>query len=326
MAGVPPLDQIFPQVATTDLALQYLIDHGVIDLDQNCVLCQSGMTLRREKLRFRCRRYSCRNEQSVFMNTLFAGGPRRLPCNDVLKMACMWLSGATYSVIMNQTGKASPTVTRWIRLFKRVVQLDLDDEDNMIGGEGIIVEVDESKFGKRKYNRGHRVEGVWVVGGVERTEARGLFAVTVRNRNAQTLKDVIEAHVLPGSIVYTDCWRGYRNEDLAEIGMGHDTVNHTYNFVDPVTGVHTNHMEGTWSALKWTAVPVRHRHLGEIDGDICKFIWKRKHQGNLWNAFLAAVNRVVFDDDVNNAINEEDANPEGPVEEGEDVMPGEENL
>jgi hypothetical protein len=32
-----------------------------------------------------------------------------------------------------------------------------------------IVEVDESKFGKRKYHRGHRVEGVWVIGGVERT-------------------------------------------------------------------------------------------------------------------------------------------------------------
>jgi hypothetical protein len=32
-----------------------------------------------------------------------------------------------------------------------------------IGSPGIVVEVDETKLGKRKYHRGHRVEGVWVV-------------------------------------------------------------------------------------------------------------------------------------------------------------------
>ena len=33
-----------------------------------------------------------------------------------------------------------------------------------IGGIVIVVEIDESKFGKRKYHRGHKVDGVWVVG------------------------------------------------------------------------------------------------------------------------------------------------------------------
>ena len=63
-----------------------------------------------------------------------------------------------------------------------------------IGGEGIIVEIDESKFGKRKYNRGHRVEGVWVVGGVEITPERRMFAVSVQDRSADTLRDIIQEH------------------------------------------------------------------------------------------------------------------------------------
>ena len=35
----------------------------------------------------------------------------------------------------------------------------------MIGGPGKHVEIDKSKFGKRKYNRGHFVEGQLVIGG-----------------------------------------------------------------------------------------------------------------------------------------------------------------
>ena len=33
---------------------------------------------------------------------------------------------------------------------------------------GEVVEVDESKFGKRKYHNGRRVDGVWVFGGIDR--------------------------------------------------------------------------------------------------------------------------------------------------------------
>ena len=107
-----------------------------------------------------------------------------------------------------------------------------------IGGPNIIVEIDESKLGKRKYNRGHRIEGIWVAGGVERSDERCMFAVTVENRKAETLKDIILRNVAPGSIIYTDCWRGYRDEDLSAIGMTYDTVNHSVHFVDPETGVY----------------------------------------------------------------------------------------
>jgi len=68
----------------------------------------------------------------------------------------------------------------------------LDLADAPIGGEGIIVEIDESKLGKRKYNRGHRVKGIWVVGGVEITPERCMFAVIVQDRSADTLRAIIQ--------------------------------------------------------------------------------------------------------------------------------------
>jgi hypothetical protein len=84
-----------------------------------------------------------------------------------------------------------------------MVSACVDLEENIIGGNGIVVEMDESKFGKRKHNRGHPVEGVWV-GGVERTPERKVFITAVKDRTSETLLDIIHKHVNPGSIIYTD--------------------------------------------------------------------------------------------------------------------------
>lgn len=67
-------------------------------------------------------------------------------------------------------------------------------------GQPIVVEIDESKFGKRKYNKGKRVDGVWVVGGVERTPERKVFLLTVPSRNQNTLKLIIDTFAKDGNI------------------------------------------------------------------------------------------------------------------------------
>lgn len=48
--------------------------------------------------------------------------------------------------------------------FRQLVGSALKEEDTIIGGNGIVVEVDESKFSKRKYHRGHAVDGAWILG------------------------------------------------------------------------------------------------------------------------------------------------------------------
>ena len=48
-----------------------------------------------------------------------------------------------------------------------------------------MVEIDESKFGKRKYNVGRVVEGQWVFGGICR-ETQQFFMVPVPDRTSDT--------------------------------------------------------------------------------------------------------------------------------------------
>lgn len=162
----------------------------------------------------------------------------------------------------------------------------------MVGGPNVIVELDESKFGKRKYHRGHRVEGVWVIGGVERTDRRGIFTEVVSDRSAETLLDVISRHVIPGSIVYTDLWKGYQGIE-ERLGLTHITVNHSETYKDPVTGCHTNTIEGTWNGIK-LRIPVRNRTNNSITENLMEFIWRRKHIADLWQGLVEAFQKVSY--------------------------------
>jgi len=158
-------------------------------------------------------------------------------------------------------------------LIDKVVACSIETDDMVIGGEGIIVEVDESKFGKRKYNRGHQVEGVWVLGGVERTSKRLMFAQIVEKRDRKTLMEVLSRHIASGSIVHTDLWKAYSTME-EELDVKHFTVNHSENFKDPITGVHTNTIEGTWNGIKMKIAP-RNRTKTNITAGLLEFVWRR---------------------------------------------------
>lgn len=146
-----------------------------------------------------------------------------------------------------------------------------------IGGVGKIVEIDESKFTKHKYHVGHRVRGDWVFGGVER-ESNKCFLKVVPDRSAETLTKVLTDHVLPGTTVYSDCWRAYSK--LGEEGYNHLTVNHSLHFKDPETGVHTNTIEGLWQKVKYDPhIPKFGLRDGMLDGYLSVFMWLRKNAG-----------------------------------------------
>ena len=70
------------------------------------------------------------------------------------------------------------------------------------------MEIDESKFGKRKYNRGRMVKGQWVFGGVERG-SKNFFLVAVDDRSQETLLPIIQEWILPGTTIISDCWKSY---------------------------------------------------------------------------------------------------------------------
>jgi transposase-like protein len=123
----------------------------------------------------------------------------------------------------------------------------LEGSSVKIGRPNKSVEIDESKFGRRRYHTGHPSEGLWVFGGVER-ESRETFLVPIKDRTAETLMAVICDWIEPGTTVISDSWGSYRG--LGSHGYTHRIVDHSINFVDPHTGAHTNTILSTWHQVK----------------------------------------------------------------------------
>lgn len=229
---------------------------------------------------FRCTAKNCRTEVSQRKHTVFFGS--HLNCAEIMHIAYMWLNNCGRNQIAAQTGHSSATITKFMSYFRNLVSSTLEYEDEKIGGDGVIVEIDETKLGKRKYNKGHHVEGVWVLVGVERSVERKVFMCELENRKKETLIPLIERFVLPGSIVHTDCFKSYEKIST-ELGLVHGTVNHKLGYKDKITGVHTNTVEGTNNALKMAIKPRnRSKGCGEY---LAEFIWRRKMQTIYGKAF-----------------------------------------
>ena len=97
----------------------------------------------------------------------------------------------------------------------------------------------------------------------------------MRRRDARTLLTIIQRHVQPGSLVYTDEWAAYRQMQRV-LGFNHQTINHSVNFVDPITGVHTQHAENNWFVAKDKFKKMkRNTNPNFLQEYLMEFMWRR---------------------------------------------------
>src|SRR5438132_4373931 len=286
--SIPSLKSLKDIFFDEQKCIDFLFENNILYKPQLCLHC--GSSLYREDKLFRCVNRQCRKSMSIFKDSFFA--KNHLKSSDTMLIGYFWLCKTKYTSINYITGHSSNTITNYMNFFRELVIDTLEDDDCMIGGVNIVVEIDESKFGRRKYHRGRMIEGVWVVGGIEKTDEKRCFVKVVQDRTAETLHDVISRNVLPGSIVHTDLWRGYRGIEQ-ELNMIHRTVNHSENFIDPDTGVHTNTIEGLWNGIK-IQIPPRNRNKDTITNHLFEFIWHKRNCDNLWTSFLNALKTTGY--------------------------------
>lgn len=162
--------------------------------EYNCFKCGGSMKIgndnsRMDGFRWRCdnttakyskgKREKCETFVEFRCNTFFARS--KLPIFKILGFVNLWVDNASLSIISKQLDIDLGTAVDWASFCREVVLDSFIINKEKLGGPGKIVEIDESKFGKRKYHKGHHVEGQWVFGGYERGSGK-VFMVCVEER------------------------------------------------------------------------------------------------------------------------------------------------
>ena len=97
----------------------------------------------------------------------------------------------------------------------------------------------------------------------------------IDNRDAATLIPIIQAHVQPGTMIYSDGWAAYN--DLAQLGYGHEVIGHGQHSVDPATAVHTNGVRAYWSRAKQKIKAVYGSRLHMVPSYLDEFMWRERY-------------------------------------------------
>ena len=265
------------------------MNEGMIASKRACPVCGENMELvectdRSDGYKWECRKRANnkRHKSTVSIRKGSWFEQSNLTLEEIIKFTYWWSEGLTQEQIKKQLHINANTAIDWDMFCRETCEVTIQKKSEKIGGEGKVVQIDESKVGKRKYHRGHRVEGQWVFGGIEE-DSRRCFLVAVEDRSEATLLPIIKDWIEPGTLIVSDCWKSYHN--LNKHGYSHQTVNHSKEFVNK-DGYNTNKMEGHWRHMK-VSLPVFGTRKDMYSSYLAEFIWRHVNkEKDLFATFL----------------------------------------
>ena len=129
-----------------------------------------------------------------------------------------------------------------------------------------------------QYHRGRPAdEPMWVFGMCDTSVSPALgYMEIVTARDAATLLPIIEDHVRPGTVIWSDSWAAYNGVRQLPPVQGHSMVNHSIEFTTPA-GVHTNHIESYWNRAKLKLKRMRGCHRSQLPSYLDEFLWHERY-------------------------------------------------
>jgi len=223
---------------------------------RHCPRCKYGVLWKLKDNRFKCKR--CAYKFSDFTGTYL--GKLNIPINEVCHILYLFVLGVPahrmwqYVEVSHNTIHRVFTVIRQAIYDKAIYEL----KEANISGE---IEMDETMFGgKHAGKRGWGASGKHMIFGLYQRNGK-VFTFPISSRNKETLMPIVENHIKPGGLYYTDDWHAYSS---LSIRGNHVVIRKEKG--RPKGRNHLNGIEGFWSFAKnwlyqYRGVPKHHFHL-----------------------------------------------------------------
>ena len=146
--------------------INWLVQHGLLRNTRDCDMCNQLCRINAttahgaDGLEWRCQ--NCNFRKSIRDKSFFEGS--HLNLIQILDFIYFWSRKQQLMDIREEVNIGWETSVEWGNYIRDVCGLWCTDQLDQIGGEGKIVEIDESKWMHRKYHRGDWQEGIWVFG------------------------------------------------------------------------------------------------------------------------------------------------------------------
>lgn len=200
---------------------------------------------------WRCK--ECKRQFSVKVGTIFEDSPipftKWLPAIWLLANTKNGTSSHELSRALGVTQKTAWFMFHRIRLAMKAETFaplsgEVEADETFVGGR--VRATARTATGMPKLAHGPATGKTTVFGMIQRGKPSRVRAMVVPDHKRSSLLPPLRANVLPGSVLYTDALRSYRNiEDFH-----HAFVDHMVTYVEG--RVHTNTIENFWSCLKRT--------------------------------------------------------------------------
>ena len=128
----------------------------------------------------------------------------------------------------------------------------------------------------------------WAFFGIVDTSVRPAlgYMEMINSHNAATLLPIINQreHVNQESSIHSDQWFAHASLQYSS-GFSYASVNHSLHFIDPVTGVHTQHVEGYWSGAKGKLKRMHGTSDDLLLSYLDEYMWREQHGRTITRAF-----------------------------------------